>query len=133
MEFLWIRSNGLTIQQGYLGMTAFSYRKSGLKGNIAVAIFETDDYDSRIYAYEPDLLYNFSLPAYFGSGIHYYINLQKDFSRLMGRRPNHFRLSGWLKWGQTFYPGSASIGSGLDEIPGNRKSEIKAQVLLQWQ
>jgi hypothetical protein len=133
MEFLWIRTNGFPIRQGYLGMSSLSYRRSGLKGNIGVAIFETDDYDSRIYAYEPDLLYNFSLPAYFGRGIHYYINLQQDFSRLMGRGPNHFRLSGWIKWGQSFYPGSASIGSGLDEIPGNRKSEIKAQVLFQWQ
>jgi hypothetical protein len=114
-------------------MTAFSFRKSGLSGNIAAAVFETDDYDSRVYSYEPDLLYNYSLPAYYGRGIHYYINLHQDFSRLMGRGPKHFRLSGWLKWAQTFYPGSASIGSGLDEIPGNRKSEIKARVLVQWQ
>jgi Helix-hairpin-helix motif len=133
MEFLWIKTQGSPTRQGFLGMTAFSYRKSGLKGNIGLAMFETDDYDSRIYMYEPDLLFNFSLPAYYGKGIHYYINLQQDFSRMMGRGPKHFRLSGWLKWGQTFYPGSASIGTGLDEIPGNRKSEIKAQVLLEWE
>jgi len=133
MEFLWIRLDGSATRKGYLGMAGFNYRKSGLSGNIAAVIFETDDYDNRIYAYEPDLLYNFSLPAYYGRGIHYYINLRQDFSRIMGRSQKHFRLSGWLKWGQTFYPGSIDIGSGLDEIPGNRKSEIKAQVLLQWQ
>jgi Helix-hairpin-helix motif len=133
MEFLWIDMNGLPTRHGYLGVTGFTYRKSGFSGNIAAALFETDDYDTRIYAYEPDILYHFSLPAFYGRGIHYYINIHQDFSRLMGRGPGHFKWSAWLKWGQTFYPGSTSIGTGLDEIPGNRKSEIKAQVLIQWQ
>ena len=61
------------------------------------------------------------------------LTIHQDFSRLIRHTgPRHFMISGWLKWGQTFYPGSATIGSGLDEIPGNRKSEIKAQVLVQW-
>jgi hypothetical protein len=133
MEFVWIRNSGSPVQKGFLGMAVFSYRKSHLSGNMGAAVFETDDYSSRIYAYETDLLYNFSLPAFYGKGLHYYINLHQDFGRLIRRSSKHFRLSGWLKWGQTFYPGNSSIGSGLDEIPGNRKSEIKAQVLIQWQ
>ncbi len=133
MELLWIRINGLPTRHGYLGMTGFSYRKSGFSVSMAAAVFETDDYDTRIYAYEPDLLYHFSLPSFYGRGIHYYINIHQDFSRLMHRRSGRFRMSGWLKWGQSFYPGSASIGTGLDEIPGNRKSEINAEVLIQWQ
>jgi hypothetical protein len=73
------------------------------------------------------------LPAYYGKGLHYYISLHRDFRRLIPHAGKHFHLSGWIKWGQTFYPGARSIGSGLDEIPGDRKSEIKAQVLFQWQ
>jgi hypothetical protein len=133
MEFLWIRLNGFPTRHGYLGLTGFSYRKSGFSASMATAVFETDDYDSRIYAYEPDLLYHFSLPSFYGRGIHYYMNIHQDFSRLIGRGPGRFRISGWLKWGQTFYPGAISIGTGLDEIPGNRKSEIRAEVLIQWQ
>ena len=133
MEFVWIKQAGTLPRRGFLGMAGFIFRKSGLSGNITATVFETDDYDTRLYTYEPDLLYNFSLPAYYGRGLHYYINLHRDFKRLIRLSNNHFRLSGWIKWGQTFYPGSRSIGSGLDEIPGNRKSEIKAQVLLQWQ
>jgi len=132
MEFLWIGLNGLPTRHGYLGMSGFGYRKSGFSVSMAAVVFDTDDYDTRIYAYEPDLLYHFSLPAFYGRGIHYYINIHQDFSRLMGRGPRRFRMSGWLKWGQTFYPGSTSIGTGLDEIPGNRKSEINAQILIQW-
>ncbi len=133
MEFVWISLSGTKTRQGFLGTAGFVFRKSGLSGNISATIFDTQDYDTRIYIYEPDLLYNFSLPAYYGRGLHYYLNLNKDFSRLIPHRNKHFKLSGWLKWSQTFYPGSVSIGSGLDEIAGNRKSEIKAQVQIQWQ
>jgi hypothetical protein len=133
MEFLWIHQNGWPTSHGYLGMTGMSFRKSGFSASVAAAFFETDDYDTRIYAYEPDLLYHFSLPAFYGRGIHYYINIHQDFKRIMGRGPQRFRISGWVKWGQTFYPGSASIGTGLDEIPGNRKTELRAEVLIQWQ
>jgi hypothetical protein len=133
MEFLWIRQNGAALRQGYLGAVIASYQHRSNSVSLALMIFETDDYDSRIYAYEADLLYNFAIPAYFGKGFHYYINLHQDFSRLLPRGSKHVKLSGWLKWGQTFYPGSSSIGSGLDEIPGNRKSELKAEVLIRWQ
>jgi hypothetical protein len=132
VEFLSIGMNGLPTRYGYLEMAGFSFRKSGFSLSMGIAVFETDDYDTRIYAYEPDLLYHFSLPSFYGRGIHYYINMHQDFSRLMGRGHGHFKMSGWLKWGQSFYPGSTSIGTGLDEIPGNRKSEIKAEVLIQW-
>jgi hypothetical protein len=132
MELVSIAVKGLPDRNGYLGITGLSYRKSRFSVNIATAIFETDDYDTRIYAYESDLLYHFSLPSFYGRGIHYYIKIHQDFSRLIARGPGHFKMSGWIKWGQTFYPGTSSIGTGLDKIPGNRKSEVKAEVLVQW-
>lgn len=36
-------------------------------------IFNTDDYDSRIYTFENDLLYSFSIPALYGKGSRFYI------------------------------------------------------------
>jgi hypothetical protein len=133
MEFLWLKQPTLPAGKGFLGLAGFAFRKPGLSGNVAIAVFETDGYDNRIYAYEADMPYNFSLPAFYGKGIHYYINLHKDFRRRIPGIGKRIRLSVWLKWGQTFYPGAASVGSGLDAIPGDRKSEIKAQVMLQWQ
>lgn len=132
MEFLWIRQPGAT-REGYLGAATASYQHKDLSVSLGAVIFETDDYDSRIYAYEADLLYYFAIPSYFGRGIRYYLNIHRDFSRLLARGPKHIKLSGWLKWGQIFYPGASSIGTGLDEIPGNRKSELKAEVLIRWQ
>jgi hypothetical protein len=132
MEFVRIDMPGINPQLGFLGLTEFGFRKSGFAGNMAAVIFETNGYDTRLYLYEPDLLYNFSLPVYFGKGLHYYINLHRDFSRLFARANSRIHISAWLKWDQTFYPGVTSIGTGLDEIPGNRRSELKAQLLVRW-
>jgi hypothetical protein len=133
MEFLWITGKGGPARHGMMAMTGINYRKSRFSMSSGVAFFETDDYDTRIYAYEPDLLYHFSLPSYYGRGIHYYMNLHQDFTRIINRGRSRLRITGWLKWAQGFYPGSTSIGTGLDEIPGNRKSEIKAELLIEWQ
>lgn len=44
--------------------------------NGRLAYFNTDGYNSRLYAYENDLLYSFSIPALYGSGIRSYFNFQ---------------------------------------------------------
>jgi len=113
-------------------MTGIGFSRHRFSGNAATGIFETDDYATRIYTYEPGVLYSFSLPALYGRGLHYYINLRQDFSRMKTGSGKHAHISAWVKWAQTFYPGSATIGSGLDEIPGNRKSELTFQILIQW-
>ncbi len=41
-----------------------------------IALINTDDYDSRIYAFENDLLYRFRIPAYYGEGTRSYLNFR---------------------------------------------------------
>lgn len=41
-----------------------------------IAIVDTDDFDSRIYAFENDLLYRFRIPAYYGRGTRAYLNVR---------------------------------------------------------
>ena len=43
-------------------------------------LFSTDSWDSRIYAYENDLLYSFSIPALSGEGSRSYIMAKWDIS-----------------------------------------------------
>jgi hypothetical protein len=83
--------------------------------------FETSSYASRIYAYENDVLFSYTVPAFAGRGKHYGVLLSYDISK---------RVSGWVHWQQTDYPGQMSIGSGPAEIKGSKKSEIKIQFLL---
>jgi hypothetical protein len=132
MEWVIVSSAGSITENGFLGMSAMSFSRSRFSANAGAALFETDDYNSRIYSSEPDLLYSFYLPAFYGRGFHYYLSLHRELIRSSRHIGNHLRLAAWIKWDQTFYPGTGSIGTGLDEIPGNRKTEIKAEVLVQW-
>jgi hypothetical protein len=83
------------------------------------AIFDTDDYDSRIYSYENDVLRSFSIPPYYYKGLRYYINLRyKTFSGFTFE----FRIA------QTYYNNRDSIGTGNDKIDSSHRTQVKAQV-----
>ncbi len=84
------------------------------------AVFDAT-YDARIYAYENDLLYNFSVPAYSGKGSRFYAMFKYGVSESFELR---------LRFSQFFYSGQETIGTGLDEIQGNLKSEIKLQIVM---
>jgi hypothetical protein len=92
-------------------------------GNIRFQYFETDNFDSRIYAYENDVLYGFSIPAFFDKGFRYYTNINYDVSQ---------KLSLWLRIARTSYLNRETVGSGLDEINGNARTEVRVQVLWKF-
>lgn len=85
------------------------------------AIFDTDNYDSRIYAYENDLLGVFSIPSYFYKGIRTYLMLKYDLGR---------KIDLWLRWDVFSYANRDTISSGLEEIQGSEKTTIKMQLKI---
>ena len=87
--------------------------------NMRYAIFDTDGFDSRIYAHENDVLYAFSFPFYSDKGHRAYIVARYRISR-------HIDLQARLA--QTFYSNRNTSGSGLDLINDNTRTEIKAQL-----
>jgi hypothetical protein len=107
-------------QNGYLAFAQVNYKPplKSFSANMRLAYFETDDYDSRIYAFENDVLYGYSIPVFFDKGYRYYLNTHCKISR---------ELSFWIRFSQTVYSDKTTIGSGLDAIKGNKKSEIKLQ------
>lgn len=82
------------------------------------ALFDTD-YNARIYAYENDVLYAFGIPAYFNRGSRVYAMLKYKLRR---------GVDLWLRWSQWVYTDRDSSGSGLTEIQGNTRTEVKAQI-----
>ena len=98
---------------------AYRFKHLPMSVNGRVAFFETDNYDARIYAYESDVLYQFSVPAYYGRGIRFYINWQF--------RPWD-RVTIWLRFANTYFDDREVISSGLNRIDGRNRSEIKAQL-----
>lgn len=91
--------------------------------NLRYALFDTDSYNERLYTYESDVLYSFSTPAYYFKGSRFYIMLKYDVNR---------SLDIWLRYSQSYYSNKNSIGSGLEEIKGNTKSELKLQLMVKF-
>jgi hypothetical protein len=125
VELLWYDNNNNRAYAGKGFLTFFDFLyKPMLKPYAAILrlqYFESDSYDSRMYVYENDVLYSFSIPAFYDKGFRYYFTLNYD----MGKR-----ITFWLRWAQTIYRDKVSIGSGTDEIKGNKRSEIKLQVRM---
>ncbi len=94
-----------------------------LSASLQGTYFHTDDYDSRVYAYEKGLLYTFYTPSFYGRGFRFSAHLRYDFRE-------------WLmliaKFGQTIYQDRDEIGSGNDLIRGNRKSDLQVQARLKF-
>ena len=85
------------------------------------ANFNTDSFDSRVYAYENDLLYNFSVPAFYGKGSRWYAMVSYAPIR---------NIKFWVKGSQTIFSDREQISSGNTAIDGNTRTDLKLQ--LQW-
>jgi hypothetical protein len=88
-----------------------------------IVFFKTDNWDTRIYLYEKDVLYHFSVPALYDMGTRFFIN----YNRKIGK---HVRF--WLKYGRTIFENKSSISSGNNEINGNLKTEIRSQIQIKF-
>lgn len=96
----------------------FTFRQLPVDIRARYAIFDTDSYNTRIYTYENDVLYSFSVPALFSKGTRSYL--------LVKYSPVN-ALSFWLKLSRTRF--SNKIPDGFNSvIPGNILSEIKFQI-----
>ncbi|KIA91463.1 hypothetical protein OC25_21545 [Pedobacter kyungheensis] len=94
-----------------------------LTGNIRLAYFNTPSYNSRIYVYEDDVLYSFSFGMYNGKGFRSYLNLKYTLAK---------KLNLWLRYAVFIYQDAETVGTYLDEINGNKKSEVKVQLRYQF-
>lgn len=55
-----------------------------VSGSLRYALYQTDNFDTRVFAYETDLFSAVSIPAFSGTGARYYVNLK-------------YRLTRWLR------------------------------------
>ncbi len=124
-EMVWFNKRGEAAEQGFLMYADVLYKPvmKRYSGNLRLQYFETEGYNSRLYAYENDVLYYFSIPLFYGKGYRYYVNLNYDLSK---------RLSLWVKWAQYIYKDQSTVGSGLDVIKGSQKTDVRLQVLFRF-
>lgn len=120
LQLLWLQGN--TRESGF-SIYADGIYKPPMKPfsfSVRLQYFETGGYNSRLYTYENDVLYSNAIPALFGAGYRYYFIIQ-------GKPVKGISLG--LRYAGTAYSSQPVIGTGLDQITGSVKTEIKIQVL----
>ena len=101
---------------------AFNCRKPQLSIHLRIAYFDTDRYDERLYAYENDVYYAFTIGSYYYQGMRAYLMVRykiRDFSI-------------WFRISRTHYLNRNDISSGLTHIDKPHKTEVKVQCLYRF-
>ena len=94
---------------------------SPIQADIFAAYFNTDDYNTRIFSNEKNMLYSFSIPSFYGKGVRLSTVVRYNFTK---------RLYISTKAAWTHYNDREIIGSGTEEIEGRNKVDLYAQ--LRW-
>jgi hypothetical protein len=121
LEACWYNYNKPDAEQGFLGFIEGSKKVGKWSIGTRLQYFESDGYNSRIYAYENDVPFSFSIPAFFDTGFRYYCNIHCKLSK---------QLTFSARWAKTMFHNTQTIKTGLDQINGNAQSEIRAQLQL---
>ena len=99
----------------------YSSLQASLKAQFRFAYFDTDSYNTRIYAYENNVLYGYSFPALYDRGFRSYLNLNwKPFSL----------ITLYLKAGLTYYPDKSTISSSLTQVNDNKLFDLSFQIRI---
>lgn len=125
VEYVTINRKSNTPEAGFMISQDIIYKPKSMPFDIALryALFDTDSYDSRIYTYENNALYVFSSPAYYYQGSRAYVLVRYTFLR---------KIDLWVRYGTSIFANRNSIGSGAEEIIGNKRSDITVQLRVKF-
>ena len=115
---------GRAWRRGYVLAQDVSYQiNRAVKLTARYSLFDADDYDTRQYVYEQDVLLAVSVPALYGQGTRIYSIAEIRLNR---------SLTLWLRYAETRYRYQNTVGSGLESIDGSVRSEVKAQLRVKF-
>jgi hypothetical protein len=114
---------GQSRSQGTAIMQDINVRAGKLEVTARYALFDTEDYDNRQYAYENDVWLAYSMPAYSGKGVRTCLLLEYKFNRY---------LSVWIRYAHTRVRHVPATGSGVDTINGPDRHDLKIQTRLKF-
>jgi hypothetical protein len=98
--------------------------KSPISFTFRYAVFDSKSYDSRLYIYENDVLYSYSVPALYNKGQRTYIIVNWDVTR---------KFEIWVRLAQFIYDNKNILQEGsLNQINSNHKTELKLQARLKF-
>ncbi len=111
------------MQKGYLIFQDLIYKfiKTPVILTFRYALFDTESYDERIYSYENSIPYSYSVPSYYYKGSRFYVMLKYALSK---------KIDFWIRYSQAYYSNKKSVGTGLDVINGNIKSDLMSEIRI---
>ncbi|MDR3245962.1 MAG: helix-hairpin-helix domain-containing protein [Prevotellaceae bacterium] len=114
-----------TKEKGFLMSQDIKYKLQNIPLSFVLryAVFDTDGWNSRLYVYESDILYAFSVPAYSDKGSRYYLNIGYKMWD---------KIQLWFRISQTYYFEKEEISSGLSAIEGNKQTDVKLQIQIKF-
>ena len=121
VELAAYKKEGGEQERGFLWFNDWLYKPLGkpYSAIFRLQYFDTDSYASRIYAYENDIIYSYSLPGFSGRGGKCYLLISADLTRNLGI---------WVRAGRLFYREMGSEAEGPENIPGRARTELKIEV-----
>jgi hypothetical protein len=108
-------------QQGFLFYTDLLFKPLDKAYSLTFrfSAFETGGYDSRLYAFENQVLYNYSIPALYGRGTRYYLLGDLDLGR---------KLKLWARVARTHFSEGGPEAGGRDAVDSPYRTEWTVQV-----
>lgn len=125
LEWVEYQEEGQQREQGYLLFQDLTWKKLNVPVSVTAryALFRTDGWNARMYAYENDVLYSYSIPPYYGTGARVYLILKFDIRR---------NIDFWVRCAQWTYTDRNMISSGNSEIQGPRKTDLTLQLRMKF-
>jgi DNA uptake protein ComE-like DNA-binding protein len=117
----WSRVEGIQpLSKGFLAYQDLKYKPKGFPVSFTAryCVFDTDDFNSRIYTFENSLMYLYSIPPLYGKGSRTYFNIRYVPTKKI-------MIEG--RFAQTYLPQNDAIGTGKDLISSNTKTEFVLQ------
>ena len=112
---------------GYAAMPQVSYhsRDERFRWALAAILFRTDNYDSRLYIYEPSLAQSYGMQQLYGHGQRFVTTLQLSFPRRSRPSSHALRCTAQIKAGVTHYTDRSEISSGPLLISSPWKADLQ--------
>lgn len=125
IELISVKQDMKPEEFGFVFFQDVVWKKMGFPLSVTAryCLFETDSYNTRLYTYENDVLYSFSVPALYNQGHRAYLLLNYDVTK---------KIELWFRIAQTFYTNQSiqSAGDKLNEINSPSRTELKFQLRI---
>ncbi len=125
LELVRYKEEGKPSEDGIMLYQDVIYKalNSPISVSLRYAIFNSDSWNARMYAYESQVLYFYAIPPYYGRGSRVYAMVQYKIKR---------GIDLWVRYSLWNYTDRQTIGTGLEGVPGSGKSEFIAQLRFKF-